>query len=78
MSVWVSIHGEDPTFYEDGYGDEDEIEGFLDVAVSAVADRVRIICESMNEGTVVLDPDGLAELHRRIVQARTKMDKGPR
>lgn len=78
MSVWASIPGEDPILYMDGYGDDDQIEGFMDVAVSVVADRVRIICESANEATVVLDPAGLAELHRRIVAARTQMDRGPR
>lgn len=73
MSVWASISGEDPKLYEDGYGDDDVIDGFLDVAVSCVADRIRIICESANDGTVVLDPDGLVELHRRIVQARIQL-----
>jgi hypothetical protein len=73
VSVWASILGEDPNLYMDGYGDDDQIEGFMDVAVSCVADRVRIICESANEGTVVLDPAGLVELHRRIVQARIQL-----
>lgn len=73
MSVWASICGDDPKFYGDGYGDDDTIEGFLDVAVSCVADRVRIICTSEGESEVVLDAEGLTELHRRIVEARHQL-----
>ena len=73
MSVWVSVSGEDPKQYEDGYGDDDRIEnGFIDVAVSCVADRIRIICEPDN--TAILDREGLVELHRRIVVARTALE----
>jgi len=75
MSVWASICGDDPKFYGDGYGDDDTFEGFLDVAVSCVADRVRIICLSMDDGEIILDPEGLTELHRRIVAARNQLSE---
>jgi len=79
MSVWASICGDDPKFYDDGYGGDDTSEGFLDVAVSCVADRVRIICLSMDDGEIVLDPEGLTELHRRIVAARNQLaERGER
>ena len=73
MSVWASICGDDPKFYTEGYGHDDTSEGFLDVAVSCVADRVRIICKSEGESEVVLDPEGVTELHRRIVAARNQL-----
>ena len=77
MSIWASIPGEEPPNYEDGLGGDETVRhAFIDVAVSTVADRVRIVCEP--DSTAILDPDGLAELHRRIVQARTQLDKGPR
>ena len=77
MSVWASIPGEDPPNYEDGYGGDETVEhALLDVAVSVVADRIRIVCEP--DSTAILDPAGLAELHRRIVLARDKMERWQR
>jgi len=79
VSVWASICGDDPKFYTEGYGHDDTSEGFLDVAVSCVADRVRIICLSMDDGEIILDPEGLTELHRRIVAARNQLaERGER
>lgn len=73
MSVWASIPGEDPPNYEDGHGGDETVEhAFIDVAVSVVADRVRIVCEP--DSTAILDPAGLAELHRRIVAARHQLE----
>ena len=77
MSVWASIPGDDPPNYEDGYGGTETVEhALIDVAVSCVADRIRIVCEP--DSTAILDPDGLAELHRRIVIARDQLDRRPR
>ena len=77
MSIWASIPGEDPPNYEDGYGGDETVEhALLDVAVSVVADRIRIVCEP--DSTAILDPAGLAELHRRIVLARDKIERGQR
>jgi hypothetical protein len=74
MSIWASVQGDDPKFYAEGYGRDDVIEGFLDVAISCVADRVRIICSTWEKGEIVLDAKGLAELHRRIVVARSRLE----
>lgn len=75
MSVWASICGDDPAFYDGGYGDPDlDPEGWMDVAVSCLADRVRIIVrDRYGTGEIVLDPYGLAELHRRITIARDQL-----
>lgn len=74
MSIWASICGDEPAFYDDGYGDPDlDPDGWMDVAVSCVSDRVRIIIRDREGGgQIVLDPYGLAELHRRITIARDK------
>ena len=74
MSVWGSICGDDPTVYDGGYGDEVLPDGWIDIAVSCLDARARIIIQD-DEGSarISLDPAGLAELHRRIVIARGKM-----
>lgn len=71
VSVWASVCGQDPTVYDGGYGDEILPDGWIDVAVSCIDSRVRIIVQD-DEGSscISLDPAGLAELHRRIVIAR--------
>ena len=71
MSVWSSVSGVDPVLY-DGVDGNDVVDGgFLDVAVSVVSDRVRIILEGDGEGMCLsLDSVGLRELHRRIAVAR--------
>lgn len=71
MSVWASIHGEDPVFYADAWSDA-RIQGFLDVAVDVLDNRVRIICEP--DGEIVLDAEGMRELHRRVFQARMRLE----
>lgn len=75
MSIWASIHGEDPVIYDSGYGEDIEPTGFLDVAVSCLGDRVRIIARCDNDDAISLDADGLKELHRRIVQARSELER---
>lgn len=77
MSIWASICGEEPAYYDGGYGDPDrDPEGWMDVAVSCLGDRYRIIVKSQEgEGQIVLDDAGLAELHRRIVIARGNNDR---
>lgn len=79
MSVWVSIHGDDPRAYEDSDGPELDDRGWIDVATSCVSDRVRIFIEE-REGLaqIILDPEGLAELHRRIVVARDLLNRSPK
>lgn len=79
MSIWASIPGDDPAFYEDGYDDTVDPEGWMDVAVSAFGDMARIIVRSREgEGMIILDRRGLVELHRRVVAAREHMYRGPR
>ncbi len=76
MSVWSSITGEDPTIYDGKYGDEREPDGWIDVAVSTIGKRARIILQdSDGETRISLDPAGLAELHRRIVIARGQITR---
>lgn len=79
MSVWVSICGDDPRAYEDSDGPELDDRGWIDVATSCVSDRVRIFIEE-REGLaqIILDPEGLAELHRRIVVARDLLNRSPK
>lgn len=74
MSIWVSIDGDDPPIYEDGYGEDKLTEGWFDVAVSWVSDdRFRIIvANEYQSADIRLDMRGLAELHRRIVVARDR------
>lgn len=74
MSIWSSIPGTDPAIYDGGYGDELEPDGWIDVAVSTMGQRARIILQDADhEVRISLDPAGLAELHRRIVIARGKI-----
>ena len=73
MSIWASITGDDPVIYDSGYGEDVEPTGFLDVAVSCLGDRVRIIARCDNDDAISLDPNGLRELHRRIVRARIEL-----
>lgn len=76
MSVWRSIEGTDPTVYHTDYGQDIDTEGWFDVAVSALGGSTRILLNSAEGCTAIaLDPDGLAELHRRIVRARITMGK---
>ena len=76
MSIWSSIPGEDPVFYESVYGEEEDPNGWLDVATCSWVSLARIIVRSSEgEGAIVLDPAGLAELHRRIVRARIEIDR---
>lgn len=77
MSIWASICGEDPVIYDSGYGEDIVDDGFLDVAVSCLGGRVRIIATSEGEHGLSLDKAGLAELHRRIVIARTRLEDSP-
>lgn len=76
MSIWGSISGNDTTVYDGGYGDETLPEGWWDIAVSCLDKRVRIIVQD-DEGSsrISLDPEGLAELHRRIVVARNMLER---
>lgn len=75
MSIWSSITGDDPIIYDSGYGEDIEPTGFLDVAVSCIGGRVRIIARSDDDDAISLDADGLKELHRRIVQARSELER---
>lgn len=78
MSIWASVCGQEPNFYDDGYGDEPDPRGWMDVAVSVFGDRVRVIVEGRDgSGEIVLDRDGLVELHRRVVAARDLIERGP-
>lgn len=80
MSIFASIEGQDPRFHEDGYGGEElDPEGWMDVAVSVIGDIARVIVRDREgEGTIYLDPAGMAELHRRIVRARIEIDRRAR
>lgn len=80
MSVWSSICGDDPRAYDDPYGgDELDDQGWIDVATSCVSDRVRILVEERGgRAQIILDPEGLAELHRRIVVARDLLNRSPK
>lgn len=71
MSIWASIPGSTPEIYDGDDGTDLEPHGWIDVAVSAYRDRIRIIIRDYTtEARISLDPAGLAELHRRIVIAR--------
>lgn len=79
MSIWASIPGQDPAFYDDGYDDTVDPDGWMDIAVSVIGDKARIIVRDREgEGMIILDPAGLTELHRRIVSAREQMNRGPK
>lgn len=69
MSIWASVHGEDPVIYDAGYGDTTPEDGFLDVAVSCLGDRIRILARSEGENGLSLDRDGVLELQRRLAEA---------
>lgn len=76
MSIWGSISGNDTTVYDGGYGDETLPEGWWDIAVSCLDKRVRIIVQDDEvSARISLDPEGLAELHRRIVVARNMLER---
>jgi hypothetical protein len=77
MSIYASIQGDDPTYYWDGYGGEEMEKGaFLDVAVSVIAPRCRVSAYSPTTDEVILDPDGVRELIRRLQEALTRMNHG--
>lgn len=74
MSVWASIPGDDPAFYDDIHDDTLDPDGWMDVAVSVIGDMSRIIVrDAQGEGMIILDRYGLAELHRRITIARDRL-----
>lgn len=76
MSVWASIPGTDTTAYEAEEGYDIDPAGWWDVAVHGYGDRVRIIViDGENEARIALDPEGLAELHRRVVAARHALEQ---
>ena len=76
MSIWASICGNDTAVYDGGYGDETLPEGWWDIAVSCLGKRVRIIVQDdEGQARISLDPEGLAELHRRIVVARNELER---
>jgi hypothetical protein len=76
MRVWHSVQGDDPVFYEGGYGAEVVADGWLDVALCVSGDRVRLILEGDGgQACVCLDEAGLVELHRRIAVARDLLRK---
>jgi hypothetical protein len=71
VSIWASVTGDDPEIYDGDDGTDLEPGGWIDIAVSAYRDRIRIIIRDYaTEARISLDPAGLAELHRRIVIAR--------
>jgi hypothetical protein len=75
VSIWSSVNGNDPTIYDGGHGEEEEPNGWLDVAVSCIGGRVRVMIQDRDgEARISLDPSGLAELHRRIVIARQRLE----
>lgn len=75
MSIWSSVTGTDPDIYDGDDGTDLEPHGWLDIAVSAYHDRIRIIIrDHATEARISLDPAGLAELHRRIVMARGQIN----
>jgi len=77
VSIWASIGccNDDLTIYDAGYGDTTPGDGFLDVAVSCINDRVRILAESEGESGLSLDPDGVRELIRRLQEAINYMQR---
>lgn len=76
MSIWSSIEGDDPVILESTYAEYVDPQIWLDVAVSAAGDSTRIIIRSSHgESSIALNPDGLAELHRRVVKARIAMSR---
>lgn len=76
MSIWASIPGKDPVFYETIYGETEDPNGWMDVATCEWVSLARIIVRSSDgEGVIVVDPAGLTELHRRIVRARIEIDR---
>lgn len=79
MSIWMSIPGDDPLIFEGEEANYLERDGWMDVAVCTAMERARLlICDGESEVRIALDPDGLAELHRRIVRARIEIDRRAR
>lgn len=75
VSIWSSVQGFDPVAYDAGYGEEALDDAWVDVALSAFGNRVRILVEDENgTAAISLDAAGIAELHRRIVVARTSLE----
>lgn len=71
MSVWASMGCHfNVVIYDGGYGEDICEDGFLDVAVSCLSDRVRIIAESEGESGLSLDPEGVSELIRKLILAQ--------
>ena len=75
MSIWASISGNDITTLDPDYEQDPEPEGWIDVAVSIFGTHARVIVgDRHGESCIALDPSGLAELHRRIVIARQRLE----
>ena len=74
VSTWASICGPEVVIYDAGYADTVPDDGFLDVAVSCLDARVRIIAEAEGESGLALDLDGCRELRRRLDEAITRME----
>lgn len=71
MSVWASCPTEPlPVIYDCGYADEIPDDGWFDVAVSCISDRVRVLVESEGErGGIGLDVDGVRSLMQSLQNA---------
>ena len=75
LSIWSSVQGLDPVAYDAEYGEEILDDAWVDVALSAFGNRVRILVDGEGgKGALSLDAAGVAELHRRIVVARSRLD----
>lgn len=71
MSVWSSCPKKPlPTIYDSGYADSIPSDGWYDVAVSCIDDRVRVLVKSEGEsGGIGLDVDGVKSLMRSLQNA---------